>query len=201
MKVIEIFNSIQGEGTMLGEPAVFIRLAGCNLRCPWCDTKESWQTDVKEIQTPEIVKQVIGLQCDPGTNVIITGGEPCLQEHLSILCHRLQAHGFKVCLETNGTLETPVYVNWVTCSPKPEVNYMIHEDCSYDELKYVVTQDMDLEKIILPVLNTRSRVPVWLQPNGYDLKATCEKIYDFVLKVNSPRLRMGVQLHKVCKFR
>ena len=73
--VVEKFYSLQGEGLFMGTPAYFIRFAGCNLRCEWCDTKESWQTDsVPLIEQEELVQAI------PCERVILTGGEPTLQD-------------------------------------------------------------------------------------------------------------------------
>lgn len=194
MKVIETFDSIQGEGTMLGQVATFVRLAGCNLRCPWCDTKDSWNPRDSIIVSIEEIVQACNKE-----NVIITGGEPCIDPRLFLLVQALKKENHYVCIETNGTFETPVNADWITCSPKPEVNYEIHPECHYNELKYVVTEDMDLHKIILPVLQN-TNVPVWLQPNGYDLKNMTKKIFDFVVEQNNPQIKMGIQLHKIYRF-
>ncbi len=197
--VNEIFNSIQGEGMMLGQAATFVRLSGCNLRCPWCDTKMSWYgTQSRDISIADIIEA-----CTKD-NVIITGGEPCLNPQLPKLVQCLKKAGHYVCIETNGTLPTPEGADWVTCSPKPGTGvpypaYYIHPKCNFNELKFVVTEDMNLHDIILPVLETTD-VPVWLQPNGYDLLKMASKIHDFVVAINNPQVKLGVQLHKIYQF-
>jgi len=105
----EIFHSVQGEGVSLGVPSVFLRLATCNLACSWCDTKYTWdwqnfnyQTEVVELG-PEIVQQKI--QAYDCSHVVITGGEPMLQqEELQPLVKSLAAEGYTVEVETNGTI-------------------------------------------------------------------------------------------------
>ena len=105
----EIFYSVQGEGVSLGEPSVFLRLATCNLACSWCDTKYTWdwqnfnyQTEVVELG-PEIVQQKI--QAYDCSHVVITGGEPMLQqEELQPLVKSLAAEGYTFEMETNGTI-------------------------------------------------------------------------------------------------
>lgn len=113
MRVNEIFHSIQGEGRFTGTPAVFVRLAGCNLNCWFCDTE--FHT-FKEMTEDEIVAEACRF---PSRHVVITGGEPTLQL-TSALTDRLHAAGFFIMLETNGT--TPMAegcaIDWITCSPK-----------------------------------------------------------------------------------
>lgn len=96
----EIFASLQGEGTRMGVPAVFLRLAGCNLHCRWCDTKHSWSKGI-ELSEAEIAQRILqyGLR-----NLVITGGEPLLQQDaLAELLTLLPADLF-IEIETNGTL-------------------------------------------------------------------------------------------------
>ena len=111
MKVNEIFYSIQGEGFHAGEAAVFIRFAGCNLSCPFCDTNHH---PFKEMTEDEICAEV---EKYPSRLVVITGGEPTLQLTASLVgkLHRLHR---EVAIETNGTREIPNGVDWVTVSPK-----------------------------------------------------------------------------------
>ncbi|UCE87333.1 MAG: 7-carboxy-7-deazaguanine synthase QueE [Deltaproteobacteria bacterium] len=111
MRVSEIFESIQGEGTRAGVPSVFLRLADCNLRCRWCDTKYTWDwqhydraTEVTELGVSEVAARLLA---SPLRNLVITGGEPLLQqEALTELVERLGARGarFSFEVETAGTL-------------------------------------------------------------------------------------------------
>ncbi len=105
----EIFHSIQGEGVSMGVPSVFLRLATCNLSCRWCDTKYTWdwqnfdyETEVVELNTPEIQQRIQGFDC---SHVVITGGEPMLQQaELTPLVESLAAEGYTFEVETNGTI-------------------------------------------------------------------------------------------------
>ncbi len=98
----EIFRSIQGEGTRTGAPSVFLRLAGCNLHCTWCDTKHSWGRGV-ECTEEETARRILAHNCPA---LVITGGEPLLQqESLARLLELLPPRGeFFIEVETNGTL-------------------------------------------------------------------------------------------------
>ena len=111
MRVNEIFYSLQGEGYHTGTPATFVRLSGCNLKCPFCDTDFRSSTEMTE---EEIVNEV----CKNSARlVVITGGEPSLQL-TSSLVDRLHAEDKYVAVETNGTNVLPTSLDWVTVSPK-----------------------------------------------------------------------------------
>ena len=131
MRVNEIFYSIQGEGRWTGTPAIFVRLAGCNLRCPFCDTNHEQGEEMTE---EEIVKRV---QEFPAHHVILTGGEPSLQLTESLITRLHEADKY-VAIETNGTHPLPLGIDWVTLSPKFEFckNGLVRID-SYNELKIV----------------------------------------------------------------
>lgn len=114
-KVNEIFYSLQGEGRWAGRPAVFIRLSGCNLRCPFCDTDF---TGYKEMEAGEIATDCLqaGGDC---RFAVITGGEPTLQVDAALI-QALHDKGFYLSIETNGTRPVPEGIDWVTCSPKAD---------------------------------------------------------------------------------
>lgn len=105
----EIFHSIQGEGVSMGVPSVFLRLATCNLACHWCDTKYTWdwqnfdyQAEVEELDAAEIKRRIQAFDC---SHVVITGGEPMLQQaELEPLVESLAAEGYSFEVETNGTI-------------------------------------------------------------------------------------------------
>ncbi len=107
----EIFYSLQGEGRNTGRAAVFVRLAGCNLCCPFCDTQHQSFTPMTEAQIVEQVKVY------PASLVVITGGEPALQLTASLV-DQLHNTGKTVAIETNGTCSLPDNIDWVTVSPK-----------------------------------------------------------------------------------
>lgn len=134
MRVNEIFYSIQGEGAHTGTPCVFIRLSGCNLKCPFCDTDFK---DYKEMDEAEIVECVreLSYRCK---NVVITGGEPTIVNTVPLI-YALQKYGYFVAMESNGTKEPPFNLNWLTISPKEpfvgNAGKVVVKRC--DELKLV----------------------------------------------------------------
>lgn len=111
MKINEIFYSIQGEGTHAGTPAVFVRFAGCNVSCSFCDTDHIPYVEMSE---EEIISEVTKY---PASLVVVTGGEPSLQLTDSLV-DSLHAVGRYIAVETNGTRVLPTDVDWITISPK-----------------------------------------------------------------------------------
>lgn len=111
--VNEIFFSLQGEGRWAGRPAVFVRMAGCNLRCPFCDTEFTASTPYT---AEEILAEVqhVGGEC---RFVVLTGGEPSLQAD-EALVEALHKGGYYIAMETNGTRAYIKGIDWITCSPK-----------------------------------------------------------------------------------
>ena len=111
MKVNEMFYSIQGEGYHTGTPALFIRLSGCNLKCPFCDTDHKGYDEMDEDEIAQFASKFEASLC------VITGGEPALQLTETLVDY-LHSVGCYVAVETNGTLPLPKNVDWVTVSPK-----------------------------------------------------------------------------------
>ncbi|HEY1235694.1 MAG TPA: 7-carboxy-7-deazaguanine synthase QueE [Candidatus Binatia bacterium] len=116
MRISEIFYSIQGEGRLIGVPSVFIRTAGCNLRCVWCDTPyTSWQPKGATWNLPNIVGEV---QKHPTEYVVITGGEPLLATEIEALSRELKRSGRHITIETAGTVFKPIDCDLISLSPK-----------------------------------------------------------------------------------
>ena len=101
LRVNEIFYSIQGESSFAGFPCIFVRLTGCNLRCSYCDTQYAYQ-EGEEVSLDVIIKQIEKYRC---SLVEITGGEPLIQEETPLLISNLLDKGYRVLLETNGSLD------------------------------------------------------------------------------------------------
>lgn len=199
--VLEIFNSIQGEGDHMGKPCTFIRLAGCNLACPWCDTKGSWKDSGAPVT--QMTEQEIADKC-VRKYVVITGGEPTLYD-LGVLCKAIHSQPDRriyISVETNGThvleadgsKEAP---DWVTCSPKPPY-YKVN--CTPNELKYVVDENFNIEVVPYALLYKGS-MNIWLQPQAFDMKNSTAKIVSILNKCSCGNLRAGIQLHKVLEVR
>ena len=115
-KLVEIFESLQGEGRNTGRPCVFVRFAGCNLACPWCDT------DVGERFSMTLEELLAEIASYKAKTVVLTGGEPTLVEGAPELIAALKAAGYFIAVETNATVDAPwlQFVDYVACSPKAE---------------------------------------------------------------------------------
>ncbi len=141
-RVNEIFFSLQGEGFWTGTPMVFVRLSGCNLKCPFCDTDHS---AFQEMTAGEIVSEALraGGDC---RRICLTGGEPSLQADEALLSAFHEA-GYTVHMETNGTLPLPAGVDWITLSPKNQVFGLMGNGAVIlkraDEVKLVLAPGVD----------------------------------------------------------
>jgi len=170
LQVNSIFYTIQGEGPFAGSPAVFVRLAGCNLQCPMCDTEYS----KRRLMTPgEIALHVVAVAPNSTHGralVVITGGEPFRQNLLPLVTHLLD-FDIDVQIETNGTLyqELPYDEITVVCSPKAgRINVKLAPHI--DALKYVLHADSVDPEDGLPILALdHSAAPKLARPpEGYE---------------------------------
>jgi 7-carboxy-7-deazaguanine synthase len=159
LTVKSIFYTIQGEGPFTGEPAVFVRLGGCNLKCWFCDT--DFTTDLSEMSYEEVANTILGLAGDVCRFVVITGGEPLLQP-LSPLVAMMAEVGFHTQIETAGTVWDPALASSVmvgdlsiVVSPKTgTVHEGIHQNAEY--WKYIIREGDVLDKEDgLPMMSTQ----------------------------------------------
>lgn len=199
LRIAEIFGSVQGEGLRQGQPTVFIRLAGCNLRCPFCDTKTA-RRGGRRMTPAGVVAAVVRLRRRwPADWADITGGEPMLQD-LEPLVRGLRAEGLSVQVETNGTVFRPAPYDWITVSPKPP-DYAVAPDfrSRAREVKLVVTPD--LAYAVLKSLRRRfpENVPLILQPrsNSRTCGARAVRLLGRAMEEGKANIRLGVQLHRV----
>lgn len=183
MRISEIFYSLQGEGKYTGIPAVFVRLAGCNLRCSFCDTEFESYTEMTEA---EVVEEVLRY---PAETVILTGGEPTLQLTSSLL-YALSQQGRKVHIETNGTQPLPDGpIHWVTCSPKGALLRIGR----IDELKIVYEgQDMSQYDDIQAQVYS-------LQPCDTGDAQRSEQLLQMTIQyvLDHPKWHLSLQTHKM----
>ena len=176
MKVAEIFHSLSGEGIHAGIPTVFVRLAGCNLRCVYCDSQYAWNGG-EELSAMQIAKRVQGLR--PSGWVLITGGEPLLQldvVHEPTLPAQLQYSGYKVEIETNGSIDPPSYFKFVDCwsvdvkCPSSGSSYgsfrtkWLKKLRKRDQLKFVVGTEEDLDFVRGFLNGTKLKPTILISP-------------------------------------
>ncbi len=188
--VMEHFYTIQGEGAHTGSAAYFIRLAGCDVGCSWCDVKESWDADSHPRLT--VRRMLEALLETPASIVVITGGEPLLQD-LDALTRALQLVGKQVHIETSGSSHLSGSLDWVTLSPK-RFKPPIEEIYPYvDELKVVVLRKKDLQWAVEHAAKCPSRTQLLLQPE-WDSPNAIPLIVDFVKE--HPEWSISLQTHK-----
>lgn len=203
LQVIETFKSVQGESTHAGKVCFFIRLAGCNLRCNYCDTTYAW-TGGEMRSVDELVSLALNANCD---TVEITGGEPLMQPETPILAEKLLDAGKTVLIETNGSLDFSVISNRccriVDC--KLPGSGMAEKNCyaaydhltGRDEVKFVVSgrEDFDFALDIIRKYDLAGKTgnllfsPVWDRVDPAQLA-------QWVVDCNLP-VRMQIQMHKV----
>ena len=186
MKIAELFYSIQGEGSLVGVPSVFVRTSGCNLRCTWCDTPyTSWSPEGTDLEIEQILDEV---RAHPTRHVVVTGGEPMIAPEIIPLTERLRRAGYHITIETAGTVFEPVACDLMSISPKlsnstpagpfaaqhdrlrirPGVLFELMGRYPY-QLKFVVEKPADLEEV-RTLVNTLGAPPanVILMPEGTD---------------------------------
>jgi 7-carboxy-7-deazaguanine synthase len=200
LRVTEIFHSIQGESTHAGRPCVFVRLAGCNLRCRWCDSDYTFAGGEK-VSIDDLIARVKGYGCEL---VEVTGGEPLAQKEAFDLIARLCADGLEVLIETSGSIDIePVdrrakIILDVKCpgSGEAEKNYWPNLDRlrAHDEIKFVIADRADYEwaRGVIEQRRLTGRTilfsPVW---GELDLKALAE-----MMLADRVPARLQTQLHK-----
>ncbi|MHB8461302.1 MAG: 7-carboxy-7-deazaguanine synthase QueE [Vulcanimicrobiaceae bacterium] len=190
LQLSEIFYSIQGEGTWSGTPAVFIRLAGCNLSCAFCDTDYATKFLAS---IDDIVAQVrsIGKDCPM---VILTGGEPLTQSQTRELILALQHDGRRVHIESNGTIFTDLDASvWLCVSPKERVDPRMAKRAN--EVKLIVDARIPEEHLAL----FTDASTILLQPEG-NKPANIQLALEYAL-LHPERFRLSLQTHKMIGVR
>ncbi|MBV8197224.1 MAG: 7-carboxy-7-deazaguanine synthase QueE [Candidatus Eremiobacteraeota bacterium] len=185
LQLSEIFYSIQGEGLWTGTPAVFVRLAGCNLACDFCDTDYSTKFFAGVDETVERVRKAGG-DCPM---VVLTGGEPLAQAETPQLIDALRRDGRRVHLESNGTIFTELPDDvWLCVSPKERVDPRMAARAN--EAKLIVDRRIPEEHLAL----FGDKPTILLQPEGN--KPNNVAIALEYAKAHPGRFRLSLQTHK-----
>lgn len=202
LKVFKIFRTIQGEGPNVGIPAVFVRLGGCNLACNFCDTDFD---DFEEITINKILENVLELAADRIKLVVLTGGEP-FRQNIYPLCELMIANGFKIQIETNGTIyrDVPNDVE-IICSPKA-INgkySSIRADLlpKISAFKFLVSDSLPEYSLIPDIGQQMYNTPVLVQPMDQfndELNQRNKRLAVEIVVNNGYRL--SYQIHKELKI-
>ncbi len=202
--VSEVFHSLQGESTQAGRPCVFIRLAGCNLSCAYCDTAYARkQRNGGAASLAELVEEIGEFDCEL---VEITGGEPLLQADTVALAEWLVADGYEVMIETNGSVELPPNQGWrmimdIKCPGSGMAASFMKDNLSrlgpIDEIKFVISGREDFEWATAKIKDWRlakAQRTIMMSPVP-GLCAPAE-LAEWILR-EAPYARLQLQLHKI----
>lgn len=221
-KINDIFYSLQGEGVATGQPAVFIRFSGCNLKCSFCDTEFSEYEKIPAEEIILLIKEMMPERMlkNPNWRIVLTGGEPTLQIDAPLLNKLREEFGEErvIQIETNATTLAEKYVMldgcFLTASPKNGKGldalrkyFSAHKDDENNsiEVKAVFDETNHCLRIFLGILEemTPSNVPLSIQPCDYqnaDLNnLNLEKCITFVK--DNPRWRLSLQTHKLLNIK
>ena len=194
-RIVEIFETLQGEGFNTGMPSIFIRFGKCNLACPWCDTNYNQYT-TKTLA--EIMAVVRGFSAK---NIIITGGEPTIQPNLEQLLDVLKAEGYFIAVETNGLKPVPKQIDYIATSPKRiyQKNYLKHHIPFAHEVRIVV--DGDMLEFCEQIENTIPAERYYLSPCETDgvmnMLETITQLGKLNQRSHKPRWQLSIQTHKM----
>jgi len=189
--IMEHFFTIQGEGTYSGRAAYFIRIAGCDVGCVWCDVKESWDKDQHTTMT---IKEIIEKVAESKTDfVVITGGEPAMYD-LRPLVDQLKSMGITIAIETSGCYPLQGDVDWYCFSPK---KFKAPCDESYlraNELKVIINHPSDLDWANKHAEKVLDSCQLFLQPEWSNTEKLLPLIISYVK--GNLKWKISLQTHK-----
>ena len=204
LPVVECFHSLQGEGKHAGRSAYFIRLASCKVGCPWCDTKDSWNSELHPQQSLiDLSTQTAKAQEEGAAFVVITGGEP-LHHNLDDLCKEirkstlnLEKKSIPIHLETSGVDMLSGKPDWITLSPKRHSPPRLDNLLSCQELKVVIqnAEDLVFAKTMADSIKNNGKIkPQLFLQAGWENEEGQTLAIKFVK--NNPDWRLSMQTHK-----
>jgi len=189
--MMESFYTIQGEGYHAGKAAYFIRLAGCDVGCSWCDVKESWDTSSHgDFTVNEILAPIDDV---PAKIAVVTGGEPLMHD-LTDLTAGLKSMGFSTHIETSGAHNFSGEWDWICLSPKKFKQPVSEAYQLADELKIIIYNQHDFEWAESMAANVRTDCKLFLQPEWSKSQKLMPEIISYVK--NNPRWEISLQVHK-----
>ena len=191
LPVMESFYTLQGEGFHQGKAAYFIRLAGCDVGCVWCDVKESWDKDLYPLQSVEDI--VSAAKKFPGKLIVITGGEPTLY-NLEKLTRTLHQEGFATNIETSGSHPLSGSWDWICLSPKKFKPPLPGILLKANELKIIVFNKSDFAWAEKYAGEVSGSCKLYLQPEWDKAEIVTPWIIDYIKE--NPKWQLSLQIHK-----
>lgn len=199
LPVHECFHSWQGEGVHVGRSAYFIRLFGCPVHCPWCDSAGTWHPDYipKNIDRATPHELAARAKRSGAEFVVVTGGEPAIHD-LGPLTEALRAAGLPSHLETSGGFVIRGAFDWITLSPKWLKKPLAESLAKASEFKLIVEDRESIEKWIQAIGDGFGERPVWLHPE-WSQRQNAEVLESITLcvKQRGAPFRAGFQMHKL----
>lgn len=191
LPLVEEFFSIQGEGFHSGKAAYFIRIAGCDIGCRWCDTPFSWDPALHPlVETDSIIKHAVNSGTD---SVVVTGGEPFMWD-LAYLCSGLRQNNIRTFVETSGAYPVSGEWNWICLSPKRQKPPLEDVCNAADELKVIIENDDDFAWAEKYRKLVGEECLLYLQPEWSRFGEVIGDIVSYVRK--NPAWRISLQIHK-----
>lgn len=194
-RIVEIFETLQGEGYNTGMPSVFIRFGKCNLACHWCDTNYN---QFGEMSLSQILAKVHEYSAK---NIIITGGEPTIQPQIEILLNQLKSEGYYLAIETNGLKDVPEQIDYIATSPKRLYADAYEKRCitRADEVRIVVDEDVfDFCEWIEQKIDAPRYYLSPCERNGeMNMLETITLLGRLNARVGKPHWQLSIQTHKI----
>jgi len=191
LPVMETFYTVQGEGAFAGAPAFFIRLAGCDVGCVWCDVKESWDANKHPLVSIDSLTDAV---FQSGSSIcVITGGEPTLHD-LTELTEALRVKGIRTHLETSGTQQLTGEWDWITFSPKKFKAPLQEYYAKSHELKVIINHVSDIAWAQEHADKMPAHTSFYMQPEWEKREVMQAHILDYIRR--NTHWRISVQTHK-----
>ncbi|MBQ9313153.1 MAG: 7-carboxy-7-deazaguanine synthase QueE [Bacteroidales bacterium] len=191
LPIADIFLSLQGEGHNAGMPSWFIRIAGCNVGCEFCDEKKAWNKN--NFKTMNLEEIFFPIQSSQVKNLVVTGGEPTMYD-LTDLTKKAKTLGLKTFLETSGVNEITGQWDWICVSPKQNKEPLQYSLTKANELKVVIEEDKDLTFAEKMKSFTNPTCLHYLQPQWTEKEKAIDIIYNYILA--NPTWQLSLQTHK-----
>ena len=192
LPIMEYFYTIQGEGFHSGRAAYFIRIAGCDVGCVWCDVKESWNAGEHQ---PKSVKELTQLVVDAKADFcVITGGEPCMYD-LTDLTNSLKKQNIELAIETSGCYELKGQIDWYCFSPKKFKKPVEQAYQLANELKIIISHPSDFKWAEEHASKVNDTCLLFLQTEWSKRERFLPEIIEFVKE--HPKWRISLQTHKI----